>query len=449
MQMDWKKLLSIKRLGRVTSVSDAAIDPRTEFTRDYDRIIFSSAFRRLQDKTQVFPLAKSDYVRTRLTHSLEVASVGRSLGMLAADTIIKNEPGLKACIIPQDVGTIVATACLAHDIGNPPFGHAGESAIQEWFEARGASIYGGMCETQREDLLKFEGNAQGFRTLCTLQNLNQRGGLQLTSAVLGTFTKYPRASQVEEKQSGTGISGKKFGFMSSEAELFSELAVELGLIKKTGIPLAWNRHPLAFLVEAADDICYHIMDVEDGFKAGVIKEEELLELYTPWMDEKAKAKLNSLGEPQRQAEYLRATTIHRMIYEAHDVFENNYAGLMSGTFDAELTTNMQSAKQFAAFEELTRCKVYKARPVLEIEACGFEVIGGLLSAFIDAIETKAAKSPIGKVRSRTILGLLPNGGSIDGLTPYQRALVATDFVSGMTDSYAVELYQRIRGIALP
>jgi dGTPase len=237
--------------------------------------------------------------------------------------------------------------------------------------------------------------------------------------------------------------------MASETDLFSELAVDLGLIKKAGPPFAWHRHPLAFLVEAADDICYHIMDVEDGFKAGVIKEEELFELHKPWIDDKARKKLDTLGEPQRKAEYLRAITIHTMIYEAHDVFEKNYDGLMSGEFDFELTAKMQSAENFAAFEKLTRSKVYKARPVLEIEACGFEVIGGLLSAFIDAIEIKATKSCFGKTRSRTILGLLPSGVSVEGLTPYQRALVATDFVSGMTGSYAVELYQRIRGITLP
>ena len=204
--MDWNKLLSTKRLGR-DGPADNATPPRTEFTRDYDRIIFAPAFRRLQDKTQVFPLAKSDYVRTRLTHSLEVASVGRSLGVLAAEAILGKEAGLEKVVVPTDVGTIVATACLAHDIGNPPFGHAGESAIQEWFEVSGA--VNDINGAEREDLLKFEGNAQGFRTLCTLQQAPQRGGLQLTCAILGAFTKYPRASLVDEAQRA-GISGKKW-----------------------------------------------------------------------------------------------------------------------------------------------------------------------------------------------------------------------------------------------
>ena len=449
MEMDWKKLLSTKRLGRDDSDSQAGLVPRTEFTRDYDRIIFSSAFRRLQDKTQLFPLAKSDYVRTRLTHSLEVASVGRSLGMLAADTIIDNNQDLKDIVIPQDVGTIVSTACLAHDIGNPPFGHKGESAIQEWFETREDSILKNMCEMHRQDFLKFEGNAQGFRTLCYLQNPTQKGGLQLTSAILGTFMKYPRASIVDELQSGTGISGHKFGFMSSESNFFSELAVELGLIKKVGTSLAWHRHPLSFLVEVADDICYQIMDIEDGFKVGVIKESDLWALYDPLIDMKEREKSNSIHEPQRKAEYLRAVTIHKMVNEVHEVFANNYKGIMAGTFDTELICGMRSTKDFSRFKEFAKSKVYTDKSVLEIEACGFEVIGGLLTAFIDAIEVKATNSVKGKIRSKTILGLLPEGVYVDGLTPYQRALVASDFVSGMTDSYAVELYQRIRGISLP
>lgn len=193
MKMNWDKLLSVKRLGKQNVPNDKSQEPRTEFTRDYDRIVFSSAFRRLQDKTQVFPLAKSDYVRTRLTHSMEVASVGRSLGMLAADTIKKKEGCLPFSLVPHDVGTVVAAACLAHDIGNPPFGHAGESAIQEWFAENEEQYLSGMPEAQKQDLLKFEGNAHGFRTLSRLQNPDQEGGLQLTSAVLGTFTKYPRA----------------------------------------------------------------------------------------------------------------------------------------------------------------------------------------------------------------------------------------------------------------
>ena len=297
--MDWNKLLSSKRLGKEVKPEAATSGPRSDFTRDYDRIISSSAFRRLQDKTQVFPLAKSDYVRTRLTHSLKVASVGRSLGVLAAAEILKRDSALESLVIPHEVGTIVATACLAHDIGNPPFGHAGESAIQEWFsdsaEAREHRDAWKLPPEEEADLLRFEGNAQGFRILSALQNMNQRGGLQLTCAVLAAFTKYPRASTVDESQS-KGISGKKFGCIQTEQELFEEL----------------------------------------------------------------------------------------------------------------------------------------------------------LSAFISAIENSARREGGPTNKARTILGLMPGGDAkFHDMSPYKRAIKATDFVAGMTDTYAVQLYQRIRGISMP
>ncbi|MDD3018127.1 MAG: deoxyguanosinetriphosphate triphosphohydrolase [Comamonas sp.] len=444
--MDWNKLLSTKRLGRTNDQAEPKT-PRTDFTRDYDRIIFSSAFRRLQDKTQVFPLAKSDYVRTRLTHSLEVASVGRSLGMLAAEVIADKQPEFKSVALPHDVGTVVATACLAHDIGNPPFGHAGESAIQEWFESsRAIDLLNGA---ERKDLLKFEGNAQGFRTLCTLQQAPQRGGMQLTSAVLGTFTKYPRASEVDKTQE-TGISGKKFGFMQSEAVLFQELADELGLIRKPGTAAAWHRHPLAFLVEAADDICYHVMDIEDGYKAGCISFQEIADLHRPWLTEQRWSRGEEIEDLGRRVEYFRAITVDAMVKAAVRAFADNYDGLMNGSFDEELTAKVELAQELKAFKTLAREKVYSARPVVEIEACGFEVIGGLLEAFVGAINAKATKSETGKVRTRTLLSLmLKTKADLEQLSAYERVLLATDFVSGMTDSFAVDLYQRIRGISLP
>lgn len=444
--MDWNKLLSPKRLGRAADV-DGSPPPRSEFTRDYDRIIFSSAFRRLQDKTQVFPLAKSDYVRTRLTHSLEVASVGRSLGMLAAEVIASKQPKFGSIAQPHDVGTIVATACLAHDIGNPPFGHAGESAIQEWFETTDA--IDGIKGAELQDLLKFEGNAQGFRTLCTLQQAPQRGGLQLTCAVLGTFTKYPRASEVDHVQL-SGISGKKFGFMQSEAALFQELADELGLIRKSGEAKAWHRHPLAFLVEAADDICYHVMDIEDGYKAGHISFDEISNLHKGCLSEESWRRAAEIEDYGRKVEYFRAKTVDSMIREVVEAFSDNYHELMDGSFDEELTAKIEHSQQLKAFKILAREKVYSARPVVEIEACGFEVIGGLLEAFVGAINAKATKSQKGKVCTRTLLSLMPSRvADFEVLSAYERTLLATDFVSGMTDSFAVELYQRIRGISLP
>ena len=444
--MDWNKLLSTQRLGRPAKPEDAP-PPRTEFTRDYDRIIFSSAFRRLQDKTQVFPLAKSDYVRTRLTHSLEVASVGRSLGMLAAEVVDRKQPGLAELANPHDLGTIVATACLAHDIGNPPFGHAGESAIQEWFESSGA--VNDINGAERQDLLKFEGNAQGFRTLCTLQQAPQRGGLQLTCSVLGAFTKYPRASEVAAEQA-RGISGKKFGFMQSEVELFRELADELGLKRKPGAADAWHRHPLAFLVEAADDICYHVMDVEDGFKAGCISFDEIAGLHQPWLSEERWKRGLEIDDVGRRVEYFRAITVDAMVRAFVQAFDDKHDDILSGAFDDELAACIPLSKELKAFKDLAKRKVYSARPVVEIEACGFEVIAGLLEAFVGAIDAQAKNRGTGKARTRTLLSLLPKSNvDVSRLSAYERTLLATDFVSGMTDSFAVELYQRIRGISLP
>lgn len=285
--------------------------------------------------------------------------------------------------------------------------------------------------------------------MCTLQQAPQRGGLQLTCAVLGTFTKYPRASEVDEAQKN-GISGKKFGFMQSEAGLFVELADELGLIRKSGAANAWHRHPLAFLVEAADDICYHVMDVEDGFKAGCLTFDEIAELHRPWLSAERWQRGESIEDKGRRVEYFRAVTVDAMVRAAVGAFAEHYDGLMNGSFDEELTARIELSKELKAFKGLARDKVYSARPVVEIEACGFEVIGGLLEAFVGAINSKAMGSRTAKVRTRTLLSLMPKPhAQIEQLPPYERTLLATDFVSGMTDSFAVDLYQRIRGISLP
>ncbi|RQR53175.1 deoxyguanosinetriphosphate triphosphohydrolase [Burkholderia sp. Bp9125] len=450
--MDWRRLLSARRLGAEANAVEAP-DVRSKFVRDYDRLIFCSAFRRLQDKTQVFPLAKSDYVRTRLTHSLEVASVGRSLGYLAGQAINEEDGSTKGLVDPHSVGAIVSTACLAHDIGNPPFGHAGESAIQEWFAAEDQ---GGrfrdrwsLLRRQDRDLLKFEGNAQGFRTIARTQNPDERGGMQLTHAVLACFTKYPRESAVDVEQIGK-ISGKKFGFMQSERELFQEVAADVGLISKPGSALAWYRHPLAFLVEAADDICYHVMDIEDGFRAAALSFDELRELHEPWRDVATDARADRITDTHRRAEFYRAKTVGKLIHEFVEVFRCKLADIMTGRFDDELSEHISCADQFKAFKRLAREKVYNSRPVVEIEACGFEVISGLLSAFVTAVEDYALHGKQSNVRSRTLLRLTPIDVNMLGdWDAYTRTIHVTDFISGMTDSYALELYQRIRGISLP
>ena len=443
----WRRLLSTRRLGKAVAEQADKPLPRTEFARDYDRLIFSSAFRRLQDKTQVFPLAKSDYVRTRLTHSLEVASVGRSLGMLAAEVVQRREPEVRDVVVPQDVGTLVAAACLAHDIGNPPFGHAGEDAIREWFAAWPGLDH--LDERERLDLLRFEGNAQGFRTLCVLQNPGQPGGLQMTCAMLAAMAKYPCGSRVDSQQTA-GASGRKFGFFHSEQDLFREVAESVGLLPKPGAGAAWQRHPLAFLVEAADDICYHVIDIEDGFKAGAVPFDTLYQLYQPFLGELHRARTDQLPDLSQRAGYFRSVTIDRVIHQAIAVFEAHYDSLLSGRFDQPLLEGINQAEAFAAFKQVAQEQVYYARPVVEVKACGFEVIAGLLDAFIKAIEDRAARGGQSSSRSRTLLQLMPRPLTDPAdLSPYRRVLLTTDFIAGMTDSYAVELYQRIRGIALP
>ncbi len=449
--MQWERLLTPQRLGKRAAPEEQ--DPRSEFTRDNDRIVFSAAFRRMQDKTQVFPLAKSDYVRTRLTHSLEVASVGRSLGMRAAERIRRVCPDA-AVVRPDEVGMIVASACLAHDIGNPPFGHAGESAIQEWFsrapEGREFLSCSGMSAAERADLRAFEGNAQGFRILTRLQYPQQRGGMHLTAATLATFAKYPGASTATDGE-GEAVSRHKFGFMQSEADLFEEVATMAGLPRRPGPAVAWVRHPLAFLVEAADDICYHVMDIEDGYKAGVVAYEQLLSLHQPWRDAHIDGRARAMGTQAQKAEFYRAKTIGKLIDDVVDEFEARLPGMLDGGFDRELMLGIPRATEFKRFKAVARERVYRHQAVLEIEACGFEVISGLLSAFLGAVEDNAARGAKGQsVRTRTLLHLMPGvHEDYATLSPYQRALCVTDFVSGMTDTYAVEFYQRIRGISLP
>lgn len=454
--MQWERLLTPQRLGKRAAPEEQ--DPRSEFTRDNDRIVFSSAFRRMQDKTQVFPLAKSDYVRTRLTHSLEVASVGRSLGMRAAERIRRVCPEAADVARPDEVGMIVASACLAHDIGNPPFGHAGESAIQEWFsrapEGREFLSCSGMSAAERADLEAFEGNAQGFRILTRLQYPQQRGGMHLTAAMLATFAKYPGASTAADAE-GAAIGRHKFSYMQSEADLFEEVAAMTGLLRRsdTGLAsaMAWHRHPLAFLVEAADDICYHVMDIEDGYKAGVVSYEQLLSLHQPWRDAHIDGRAQAMGTDAQKAEFYRAKTIGKLIDDVVDQFEASLPGMLDGSFDRELVLGIPRSASFKRFKDVARERVYRHQAVLEIEACGFEVISGLLSAFLGAVEDNAARGEKGQsVRTRTLLHLMPGArNEFAALRPYERALCVTDFVSGMTDTYAVEFYQRIRGIALP
>jgi dGTPase len=443
--MNWPALLAPQRLGRLAAAAPTD-GLRTDFFKDWDRIIFCSAFRRLQDKTQVQPLAKSDYVRTRLTHTLEVASVGRSLGMMAGQAILQGRPALASVVSPQDVGAIVAAAALMHDIGNPPFGHAGEVAIRAYFAGRGAYWLDGLAPQQKADFLHFDGNAQGLRTVVRLQHPDQPGGLQLTLPTLGAFCKYPRAAWLPAGE-WRGASGQKPGFMDCETALFTQLAEGLGLLPRPGAQArAWFRHPLAFLVEAADDICYGVVDIEDGVKSGHISLDELFALHAPFAGAAAIQRARTLRDPQHRAEYLRAITIGVLVQQAADSFLEHHEQLLAARFDEPLVENMAGSTDFLPFKALGRDRLYTERSKAELQLAGFKIIANLLHTFCEAVELKALPGARVGEKSALVLRLLPHGDDVAAQpSRYDRLLAVTDFVAGMTDSYALDTHHLLQG----
>ncbi len=445
-QARWNQLLSRKRLGQPDAVAED--QTRTDFQRDFDRIIFSSAFRRLQDKTQVFPLARNDYVRPRLTHTLEVASVGRTLGTRAGVHVIQRHAIQQAQA--ADFGAIVAAACLAHDIGNPPFGHSGEDAIRDWFHRSPTSqaALAPLAMAEREDLLNFEGNAQGFRVLTRLQNAANPGGLQLTCATLGAFSKYP-CGLAQPRPSGTAW--RKFGFLQADRSQFAELAEHLGL-RAVAVDV-WQRPPLVYLVEAADDICYCIVDIEDAYRLRQLDYREAVEVLTPLVeDTDRQTRLGSITTPKERIEYLRAKAIGRLIDQTVEAFLTHEAAIVNGDFDRELLTCIPHAQALALLRQRAAEQVYIAPPVIEVGAAGFHVLAALLETFVAAVDAVAAHGFAASPRQQMLLRLVPEQfvgtGHQPIANPYQRLLGITDFVSGMTDSYAIELYRKLHGIAV-
>jgi len=447
--MQWEKLLSPARLGR--GAPETPQPQRSPFQRDFDRMVFSSAFRRMQDKTQVFPLAESDYVRTRLTHSLEAACVGRSLGTAVGAALQDCPPGIH----PSDVGGIVAAACLAHDVGNPPFGHSGEDAIRHWFltSPHAAQMRARLTDEEAADFERFEGNAQGFRILTRLQMPDNHGGLQLTCATLGAFAKYPLASSVRPGAGEGGASTKKFSFFRSETEFFEEVAEQAGLIRRGDA--WWCRHPLAFVVEAADDICYRLVDFEDAVRLGLLRYEEVRDAFAEVIGSRKdveRAESGMAGEKER-IEFLRAQAIGKSIEEVTRVFAENQEALLAGEFEQPLIECTRMAQPLHAIAQRSIGSIYQSPRKVEIEAAGFEVIGGLLDIFVEAAEDCARDPQKASPRSRTLLCMVPEQfigpGRRPSPTPYTRLQKITDFVSGMTDSHAVSLYKKLRGISLP
>ena len=448
--MNWIHLLNPGRPGEQnTTISN---DPlRSRFEQDYDRIIFSYPFRSLQDKTQVFPLPKQDFVHTRLTHSLEVASVGRSLGKLAGREILDKHPDLhKEGITAVDFGAIAAAASLMHDIGNPPFGHAGESAIAGYFVSHNPDfdLQANLTSKQWADLTKFEGNAQGFR----LVNKPNFQGLKLTFATLGAFSKYPRESDISnvDKQRK---SQKKYGFFQSNKAVFAELASATGLIRLSkNDDLVWCRHPLTFLVEAADDICYNIIDLEDGTNLGLVPFETTREMLAEILGNKYQPeKLNKIQSLKEKTGLLRALSIQELIQQCVDVFIDHERELLDGTFDLALTDIIPAARMLSEIGKMSFEKIYKSQPVIEREIAGFEVLHGLLEAFCPPVVQWTANKKLNWHQSTTFR-LLPEElrDEIREATDlYENVLKLLDFISGLTDSRALALYRNIKGISLP
>lgn len=415
---------------------------RSAFDRDFDRIIFSYPFRKLQDKTQVHPLPEQDFVHNRLTHSLEVSSVGRSLGRAVGSVILDRHPALKGNFSASDFGVITASAALAHDIGNPPFGHSGEDAISDYFISNRELLESEFTEQQWFDLINFEGNAQGFRLL----NKSGYQGLRLTAPTLAAFTKYPRPSKVLDNFKPRR-SQKKYGFYNTEEDIFKSLAENLQLHSLSDHQ--WARHPLAFLVEAADDMCYHIIDLEDGCNLGLVSHEETVALYAQVIGDRFDPiKLKSIKNKAEQIGLLRAMAIGRLIEECVTLFLDNEEGILSGSYDISLTDEIHAEPALAQIREVSINKIYRSRNVLEIEAAGFNVLNGLLEAFVPAALNKGKMSKRQSVSFR----LLPDDlkeeiGSAKDAYEVLRSLL--DYISGLTDSNAMSLYRKLMGISLP
>lgn len=442
--MQWEQLLSLKRQGDTSKrLRKEQDDTRLGFEVDYDRIIFSSEFRLLQDKTQVIPLSKTDFVHTRLTHSLEVSVVGRSIGRLVGKKVLEKYPHLQEIHGYQlnDFGAIVAAACLSHDIGNPPFGHSGEKAIGEYFSSGSGQKYKSEVTAKEwQDIVDFEGNANGFSIL-TSSREGVEGALRLSYATLGTFMKYPKESL--PKKPTSNICDKKYGFFQQDKQFFQEVASELGMISnKLNPDVGYFRHPLAFLVEAADDICYTIIDFEDGIKLGLINEdfalEYLIKLVQKSIDSK---KYNELQTKEDRISYLRALAIGSLINDAVSVFMDNETAILKGEFSVSLMDKSQYKAQISDIINISVKNIYQSKEVIEKEIIGYKVIHTLLDVFIQAYIQTSTNS--GTNFDKLIMNILPEKYKSHKETMYDKLLNICQFVSLLTDGKAIEIYKII------
>ena len=438
--MKWEDLLSLKRHGdNVKRLRAEQDDTRVGFDVDYDRIIFSSFFRSLQDKTQVVPFSKTSFVHTRLTHSLEVSVVGRSLGRIIGKHILNKYPQLDYIHKFQinDFGSIVAAACLAHDIGNPPFGHSGESSIGDFFKIGDGKKYKDLLtDIQYNDLCKFEGNANGFKIL-TESKIGSPGGLRLSYATLGAFTKYPKLSLPDDKTGN--IKDKKYGFFSNQAKFFDDVASELGLkISESN----YMRHPLAFLVEAADDICYTLIDFEDGINLGWIPEEYALEFLVKLVaDSIDKEKYNKMNLKSQRVSYLRALAINTLIKEAVQIFVENEEEILNGNFESSLLSKSKFKSQMKSIIEVSVEKVYKSSEVIEKELTGYKVLNFLLKTFTNSVMNWRDDNL--NAFDELALECIPKDYLNKDVDVYTNLLDVSCFIASLTDGLALEWYEKL------
>ena len=443
--MKWQSLISNKRFGQELKHAERH-DDRSEFKRDYDRLIFSAPFRRLQNKTQVFPLPGSIFVHNRLTHSLEVASVGMSLGMDVSTLLCERHPELRGTLFEQ-IGTIVSAACLAHDMGNPPFGHSGERAIQTFFtEGAGNYLQSRLSKRFWDDITHFEGTANAFRLLTHRFNGRRIGGFVMTYATLASIVKYPFASSL------AGSHGK-FGFFSSEEETYIKVADELGVTKlsQPGEPIRYARHPLVYLVEAADDICYEIMDIEDAHKLKILSFEEPAHLLMGFFDEETQRHIKQriadegLTDNNEKVVYMRACAVGKLENKCVEAFVANEEAILNGTFEGSLIDHIDETQRqaYKHCSTLSYQRIYHSKPVLDVELAGYKIMQTLMETMIEA-----AVNPE-RFYSQQLLRRFSSQYDIQSPDLETRIMAVIDYISGMTDVYALEIYQKINGISLP
>jgi dGTPase len=454
MERNWNDIISAKRTG----VAHSSREARTDFQRDFDRIIFSSAFRRLQNKTQIFPLPGSVFVHNRLTHSLEVASVGRSLGKLVGGELLKTGIIDKANekFYEFELQNVIASACLAHDIGNPPFGHSGEKAISNYFLNNQSSVIGNttlkdfFADEEWTDLISFEGNANSFRVLTHQFNGKSAGGFRLTYITLAALMKYPCVSSATNKKV---IHRKKYGFFQTEIETAKEIFNDLNIASESDNPLIYPRHPFVYLTEAADDICYRIIDFEDAQRLHILSHNEVTDIFLKVLKEinrpnikisEIKDVLHSIGDKNEQISYLRAICINALTNEASELFINNTEAVLNGSYNTGLLDTLQN--KFPVLKEIADIsynKIYNHNTVVELEITGYNVMSDLLGLFIPAILTDKPNH-----KEEKVLKLIPEQFSIKSELPYIKAMSVLDYLSGMTDPYIIELYRKTFGIEI-